>query len=218
MGDYESAAKILYQGAQAVSRSEDGGLSNWKDIAKLYLLWAICEWHDDNLPRAEVLFDHALRQTNHGDEGAELRSFILYSMARFEFSRGKYFLAQHCIGVCMKENAMPLGNSKVWELWAEVASSMKNPRLRDECLQHAKISMKREHDAHPLLGLVSGTGEVRLGAERNLFRREPWQIELFGFESLKNTKSDFYSRVEFPSEDSLVGNEFEIIEQGRFHY
>mmetsp|Transcript_36037 Transcript_36037/g.87090 ORF Transcript_36037/g.87090 Transcript_36037/m.87090 type:complete len:701 (+) Transcript_36037:226-2328(+) len=217
MGDYDSASKILYRGAEVVARSEDGGLSNWRDLAKLYTLWAVCEWHNGNMPRAEVLFDHALRQTNEGEEGAELRSFILYSMASFDFSRGKYILAQHYIGVCMKENAMPLGKSKVWKLWAKVASAMKNIRLRKECLHHAEVSMKREHDEHPLLGQVnSNTGGLRLGGERNLFRREPWQIELFGFDSTKNTRTDFYSRVEFPSLVAMpVENQIEIEESCR---
>jgi len=197
MGDYESACKVLHQGAENVARSDDGGFSKWKDLAKLYILWATCEWHNGNLSRAEVLFNHALRTTNRGEEGAELRSFILYSMARFEFSRGNWLLAQHCIGVCMKENVMPLGKSKVWELWAQIASALQNSRLREECLHQAEVSMKRQHDEHPLLGPVdSGTGELRLVAERNLFRRDPWQIELFGFDSAKKTKTDFYSRVE----------------------
>ncbi|CAJ1963938.1 unnamed protein product [Cylindrotheca closterium] len=213
-GDYKSASKILYKGANVIASSEDGGLSHWKDLAKLYTLWAVCEWHNGNLPRAEVLFDQAMRQTNQGEEGAELRSFILYCMARFDCSRRKYILAQHCIGVCMKENAMPLGKSQVWKLWATIASAMKNTRLRDECLRHAEVSMKREHDEHPLLGPVnSETGGYRLGAERNFFRREPWQIELFGFDATKNSRSDFYSRVEFPSSMRIpVENRIEIEE------
>ncbi|KAL3938489.1 MAG: hypothetical protein SGBAC_006605 [Bacillariaceae sp.] len=217
LGDYESASKTIFQGAEVIARSEDGGLSNWRDLAKLYVLWAVCEWHNGNLPRAEVLFDYALRQTNPGEEGAELRSFILYSMAYFEFSRGKHILAHHCIGVCMKENAMPLGKSYVWELWAQVASAMKNRRLEKECRHHLAVSMKREHDEHPLFSPVnSDTGRLRLGAERNLFRREPWQIELFGFDSAKDTRSDFYSRVEFPPLVAIpMENQIELEESYR---
>ena len=114
----------------------------------------------------------------------------------------------------MKENAMPLGKSKVWKVWANIASAMKNTRLRDQCLRHAEVSMKLEHEEDPLLGPVnSETGGYRLGAERNLFRREPWQIDLFGFDTTKNTRSDFYSRVEFPSSTGIPAeNRFEIEE------
>lgn len=195
--NYEDAHKILLEAAEIIARSEDGGLSDWRGLAKLYLTWAICEWHNDNLPRAEVLFDHALRQTKEGQDGAGLRSFILYSMARFEFSRGRHILAQHCIGVCMKENAMPLGKSMVWKLWAEVASAMKNTKLQEECLHHAEVSMTQEdqeHHEHPLLGPVDSPSR----SKQNLFRRDPWQIELFGFESTRKARSDFYSRVDFP--------------------
>lgn len=207
LGNYEDARKIFLEGAEIAARSEDGGASNWRDLSKLYLTWAVCEWHSDNLPRAGVLFDHAMRQTREGPDGAELRSFVLYSMARFEFSRGGHILAQHCIGVCMKENAMPLGKSMVWRLWADVASAMKNPRLQEECLHHAEVSMsQQEHHEHPLLGPVNSSSEgLRLGAKQNLFRRDPWQIELFGFESTRKPRSDFYSRLDFPLSGTTAG-------------
>lgn len=206
LGNHKEARKILLEGAEIAARSDDGGLSNWRGLTKLYLTWAICEWHNDNLPRAEVLFDHAMRQTKEGQDGAELRSFILYSMAHFEFTRGRHMLAQHCIGVCMKENAMPLGKSMVWKLWAEVASAMKNTRLEEECLHHTEVSMAQEHDEHPLFGPVHSSSEgLRIGAKQNSFRRDPWQIELFGFEKTRKARSDFYSRVDFPPSVAATG-------------
>ncbi len=81
-----------------------GGLGNRRGLAELFHPWALCEWHLNCLTRAGVLFDHALRWTEAGEDGSTLRSFILYSIARLEYYRGELHLAQHCVGLCLKEN------------------------------------------------------------------------------------------------------------------
>merc|ERR1711982_268716 len=124
-GQYERARKILFWGAQAVTRSADGGLGSRRGLAQLYVTWAVCEWHLKNVPRAEVLFDHALRLTEVGNEGSELRSIVLFCMALLQhYKRKEMYLAQHCICLCLKENSLHGGNAPVWELWAEIANEM----------------------------------------------------------------------------------------------
>ena len=190
LGNYGQARKILFRGAQAASQSADGGLGNQEGLARLFHTWAICEWHLGNLPRAEVLFDHALRLTDSGEDGSELRSFILYSIARLEYYRGELHLAQHCVGLCMKENQMPGGKSKVWRLWADIANSMGNSSLENICLKQASNTEEEDED-----GLSCLKGNIH----QYSLRRDPWQVKLFGLESQSKANSDFFSRVRFPT-------------------
>merc|ERR1712084_5794 len=130
LGRYDEARKILYRGAYKMLHSRKGvgsGIGKGGgslDFVKLFHTWAICEWYCNNLSRAEVLFDHALRLIDNCEEGLKLRSFLLYSIARLEYYEDEYPLAQHFIGLCLKENSMPGGNAKVWELWSSVAKDM----------------------------------------------------------------------------------------------
>lgn len=202
LGNYEQARKLLFRGAQAVSQSSDGGLGNRRGLAELFHTWAICEWHLNNLPRAEVLFDHALRLTDAGEEGSRLRSFVLYSIARLEYFRDELHLAQHCIGLCLKENLMPGGNAIIWELWANIARDMNNEFLEEECLEQAEAwsKMQESDDLSRLLSTSSisarsGMKDLSMG---HLMRREPWQFKLFG--NSDATSSNFYSNVKFPDE------------------
>jgi hypothetical protein len=204
-GKYGQARKILFRGAQVVSKDGGGGLdsSSSRGLVELFHTWAICEWNLGNLPRAEVLFDNALRLTQAGEEGAEMRSFLLYSIAKLEFYREKYLLAQHCIGLCMKENALPGGKSKIWELWADIAIAMRNPILAKECHEHAEISMKEEQEEDELSYFLSirtsrKLGNKGKGMQKFLVRRDPWQIKLFGVEGTPKALSDFYTKVNFP--------------------
>lgn len=202
LGNYGQARKILFRGAQAASKAADGGLRSRRGLAELFHTWAVCEWHLGNLPRAEVLFDHALRLTDAGEEGYELRSFILYSIARLEYYRGEYLLAQHCVGLCMKENAMPGGKSLVWKLWADIAMAMVNPSLENECLHHAEVAMKQEQDGLSsfINSMPRASGRTGPDIHQFLLRRDPWQVKLFGLErTAKAASSDFYSTVKFPS-------------------
>ena len=130
-----------------MSDSSDGDLGNKSGMAEqLHHMWAVCEWYLGNLSRAKVLFDHALRLTDSGEDGSKLRLFILYSIARLEYYCCKYQLAQQCIGLCLKENLMPRGNSKVWELWADVASALGNDELVRQCKEQAAIVKKEERE------------------------------------------------------------------------
>jgi len=159
LGHYEDAKVILYRGAQAMSVSSDGGLGgNRRGMAQLYHTWAVCEWHLDNLSRAEVLLDHALRlvptgivsssnskEASSSSSNNKIRSFILFTIAQLEYYRNEYEVAQHCIALCLKENVMPGGNSKIWLLWADIAEAMKNTKLQDQCLKQADM-LKQDED------------------------------------------------------------------------
>lgn len=199
LGNYGQARKILFRGAQAISQSSDGGLGNRRGLSELFHTWGICEWHLNSLPRAEVLFDHALRLTEEGEGGSRLRSFILYSIARLEFFRDEHHLAQHCVGLCLKENFMPGGTAKVWELWAEIARKMGNNFLVEECLEQIKLAEQlQEADQNGLSQLLSArSSSSGSGNLANLIRREPWQFKLFGSSESK-ASSNFYSFRKFP--------------------
>ena len=209
LGNFELARRILFRGAEIVCQSsnEGQGLSNRRGLAELFHTWALCEWHLDNMPRAEVLFDHALRLASEaGEEGTDgsssrssssssstkLRSFILYSIARLEYHREKFCLAQHCIGLCLKENSMPGGNFRVWRLWADVARAMGDERLQGQCLEQVeKATSEVNDDSQELSRLISGS------ADTALLRRDPWQCKLFGM-SANEQKEKFYTYLKFP--------------------
>ena len=189
LGNHVQARSILYKGAQANSHSSDGGLGNRRGLAELFHTWAVCEWHLGNVVRAEALFDHSLRLTEAGEEGAIMRSFILHSIARLEYSRGELTLAQHCIGLCLKENVMPGGNAQVWELWAMVAADMGKDALKEECMVQVDKAQRQEHDNGPT-GLLSKGPQMQ-----QLMRRDPWHHKLFGNQLLSN---NFYTGVQLP--------------------
>jgi hypothetical protein len=191
-GNHVQARSILYKGAQANSHSSDGGLGNRRGLAELFHTWAVCEWHLGNVVRAEGLFDHSLRLTEAGEEGAIMRAFILFSIARLEYSRGELTLAQHCIGLCLKENVIPGGNAKVWELWAMIAADMGEAALEEECIVQIGKAQRKEHDNGPtgLSQLLSKGPQMQ-----QLMRRDPWHDKLFGNQLLPN---NFYTGVQLP--------------------
>jgi len=188
-----------------MSQSCDGGFGSQRGMAEMFLTWAVCEWHLGNLSRAEVLFDHALRLTNAGEEGSQLRSFIFYAIAGLEYEREEYHLAQHCIGLCLKENLMPGGNSKIWSLWADVATKMGNDKLAAECVDQSERASAQEHDGKvgiSCLLSLNGPGASSSGLSRmkgpdmqSIMRREPWHFELFRSES---PAAAFYKNVILP--------------------
>jgi len=224
LGHYQEAKEILYRGAQAMSVSSDGGLGgNRRGMAQLYHTWAVCEWYLDNLPRAEVLLDHALRliPTSGGSSGKQqqqqqssssnnkIRSFILFTIAQLEYYRDEYEVAQHCIALCLKENVMPGGNSKIWLLWADIAEAMGNMKLHDQCMKQADM-LKQDEDnggveslsrllldikrrptsstsaavaskAASTNGSSSSTGTEDI---QHLMRRDPWAHKIFGSTNL----------------------------------
>jgi tetratricopeptide (TPR) repeat protein len=209
IGNYDDARKILYRGSVAMSQSMDGGMDNRCGMPELFHTWAVCEWHLGELTRAEVLFDHALRMTNAGDEGSKLRSFILYSIARLEHFRGEPILAQHCIGLCLKENLMPGGNSKIWELWADVATEMGNEVLAAQCEEQAEQAKSHEDENGPaglsrLLALkspdASSSGLISRmkGPDmEQLMRRDPWHQKIFDM----GQRSRFFHGVRLPEKE-----------------
>jgi len=154
--------------------------NNNVDLAQLFQTWAFCEWHCENLSSAGVLFDHALRLTSttyNKEEGLRHKSFLLYSIASLEYYAEEYHLAQHFIGLCLKEDCMPGGNGKVWELWSKVASEMGNPILSQQCKKEARRiedeESKRDHTAPNIISLRQGPNM------KPLMNRAPWQHKLF---------------------------------------
>jgi hypothetical protein len=210
LGNYVEARRILYRGAKAVSESSDGGLGNRRGLAELFHTWAVCEWHLENVSRAELLFDHALRLTEAGEEGSRLRSFSLYSIARLEYYCGELTLAQHCIGLCLKENLMPGGNSKIWELWADIAADMDNSDLELQCREQSKVTKRQEDDNSPeglsrLLAFPtrdassSGLSRIQGPDMQQWLRRDPWYHKLFGDEAFS---SSFFTGAKLPMRES----------------
>lgn len=228
LGEYEQARTILFRGAQALARSQ-GELTGPKqrELAQLYVAWAVCEWHLRNTSRVGVLFDHALRLTEVGsDEGSELRSFVLFCIARLEFYEQKELrLAQHCIGLCLKENSLPGGNAPIWNLWAKIASTENNSRLEQKCKNEAKQCKVRleslkdeEREASSALDTMNMLKESQ--NIQNLMRQEPWFDKLRAVRmswwdnddsSIRSSSSKFYSSLILPDfEDrgsSLIDDE-----------
>ena len=218
LGEFEQARKILFRGAQAVARSPDGGTGsrNQLELARLYVTWAVCEWHLQNTPRVEVLFDHALRLTEVGsDEGSELRTFLLFCIAQFEYyEREELHLAQNCIGLCLKENSIPGGNAPVWNLWAKIARGLNNSRLEEECLDEAKRckmeleDLKEENQqgssALDTMNMLKGSDNIQ-----HMMRQKPWFDKLHAARSSWENESNesstisssskFYTSIHLPN-------------------
>lgn len=175
-GKFSDAREILFLGARAISDSPDGGLGNQCDAAELYATWAICEWHLNNLSRAEVLFDHALRLVTAGERGATLRSYIFYTIALLEYQRGEHHLAQHFICLCLKENSMPDGNEKVWDFWSDLASEMGDSNLAEQCEEYSLASELKIDQAGNDVSATAMTKE----SMAKMMRKDPWHHKIFG--------------------------------------
>jgi hypothetical protein len=180
---FQEAQSILFRGAQSVTESSDGSVDCKMGLAGLFHTWGICEFHLGNIARAEQLFNDAIRVTGSGEADSNIRSLILYSMARLEFHKGEYLLAQHCVGLCMKENLLPGGNSRIWFLWADIARKMENEKLMNRCREQAFLRMKEEEGgaASDLSRIFeerassSSSSPGRMGsAMKDMFRRTPW--------------------------------------------
>ncbi|KAL3800685.1 hypothetical protein ACHAW5_011377 [Stephanodiscus triporus] len=193
--NFVEAQAILMKGAQAMSGlslvdnpdgSVDGGKSG---LARLFHTWGVCEYHLGTYSRAEQLFDNALRVTGSEEGDSAMRSLILYSMARLEFSRGEHLLAQHCIALSLKENLLPGGNSLTWKLWYQIAEKMGNQHLATRCKEQALLRLEEERggavsDLSRLLGgrdSMSSNGRLpeRTGsAMKDMFRKTPWHSKV----------------------------------------
>jgi hypothetical protein len=214
--NYETARSILFKGAQSISESSpDGGLGARTGMARLFHTWAMCEWHLGAVERAEVLLDHALRLTDAGAAGSESRSHVLYSIALLEYARGEYILAQHCVGLCLKENVMPGGNARIWDLWADISTALNNPTLTQQCQEQAH-KLRAKESMSPLLGGVLAQTEraataasvsnsirnmIRQAspAAGSLMRKEPWIHKIFHNENNQNASSSWFKGVSFPN-------------------
>jgi hypothetical protein len=109
----------------------------------------------------------------------------------------------------LKENLMPGGNSKIWELWADVASALGNEGLVRQCQEQAAVLKKEERDngVEGLSRMVKlskpdavGLSKMVVAAAQPLMRRDPWHDKLFG--SKNSVLSGFFSEVELPSSES----------------
>lgn len=201
-GNFVLAQSILMRGAQAVANRKGENTSSSSDdtnnsisslgggkngLARLFHTWGVCEYYLGTYSRAEQLFDDALRVTGPEEEDSTMRSLILYSMARLEFSREENLLAQHCIALSLKENLLPGGNYLVWKLWSQIASKMKNEQLAIRCNEQAKL--RREEEMGGTVSDLSRLlGERRLGggrlpdktgsAMKDMFRKTPWYSQV----------------------------------------
>jgi len=201
-----------------VTRSPDGGTGsrNQREIVYLYATWAVCEWHLGHVPRAEALFDHALRLTEVGtDEGSELRSFVLFCLAQLEYyERNELHRAQHCIGLCLKENSYPGGNAPVWNLWAKIARGLENSHLEEKCLNESnrcKLSLEnlKEEDREGSSALDTMNMLKESQNIQDLMRQQPWSDKLQVVRrswgkadndesSLISSSSPFFSSIRLP--------------------
>ena len=196
LGNHTGARQILYAGAMSLSRAPDGGFGNQVGLAELFHTWAVCEWHLGEILRAENLFDHALRMTSPGESGSSLRAYILYSIAMLEHARGEHVLAQHCIGLSLKENSLPGGNARVWNLWTSVAEELGNKDLANECREQAALALsyEKEGNTSKLARMLNHRGASAPGIVQ-MVRRDPWQQEIFG---TGEKPSKFFYAVRFP--------------------
>jgi tetratricopeptide (TPR) repeat protein len=187
-GNWAEARGILYSGALALTQNVENEACG-RGLAELFLTWAVCEWNLREYYHTEQLFGQALEVATEEEDSSSLRSFILYAMARFEVERDEQQRAQHFVGLCIKENNMPRGYSKVWDLWATVAHEMGNEKLTLQCRdQAAKARQEEQEDDKDLSGLSrllrrpstssQGTGDV--SDVQQLMRRDPWHTQIFG--------------------------------------
>jgi tetratricopeptide (TPR) repeat protein len=211
--NFHEARRILFLGTRAISQTDFMDAVDRKGLPELLLTWAVCEWHLSNMDRAEDLFGHALRLVSPSD--SELKSFVLYSLARFKYHRGELLLAQHCVGLALKECPAPLGDGKLWDLWASIAREMGNEKLEKDCLDSAALAttpgttrdVQGDRHVTDSLKARSRVEEGRLVDQPNvekLMRRDPWQVKLFGsFETSSSTGSkynhhSFLQALKFP--------------------
>ena len=185
--NFAKAQSILYRGAQCAASSN--GIADGKNgLARLFHTWGVCEYHLGNESKAQQLLEDALRVTGPGEADSTMRSLILFSMARLEVLRGEYILAQHCIGLSLKENLFPGGNSQIWKLWAEIAQKMENKDLEKRCKEQALLRWEEERggavsDLSRLLGSRGSESSSRLpertgSVMKDMFRKTPWSSKV----------------------------------------
>ena len=138
--NYFRARSILYLGAQSLSESSGKASGNKNDFAKLFHTWAVCEWHLSNVVRSELLFDHALRLTESGDEGSEIRSSILFSLCAFYSMVEEKITLLNTVSVCLLQKVY---NQR--QTLAFGSCGQKLPPLRIIYLCHTTVHFKQKH-------------------------------------------------------------------------
>lgn len=203
--NYQEARRILFRGATAISQTMNGALGQDRGLPAMYHTWAICEWHLGNPDRAQVLLDHALRLTPPSEdshEASRTRSILFYSMAHLEAYKGRPYVAQHFIGLTLKENALPLGRrAGTWKLWGRVAETLENPKLQQECLDQARAALEeiKSESSSSSSSTTTLSSQVRQEGGTHWMKKDPWQHKLFGSSSSNGSKgSDFTSNLRFP--------------------
>jgi len=185
--NFVKAQSTLYSGAKCAASSN--GIADGKNgLARLFHTWGVCEYHLGNESKAQQLLEDALRVTGPGEADSTMRSLILYSMARLEVLRGEHLLAQHCIGLSLKENLFPGGNSLIWKLWAEIAQKMGNKVLEKRCKEQALLRWEEERggtvsDLSRLLVARGSDSSSRLpertgSVMKDMFRKTPWSSKV----------------------------------------
>ena len=184
---FQDAQSILFRGAQSVAESSDSCVDSKIGLASLFHTWGVCEFYLGNYVRAEQLFEDAIRVTGSGEGDSNIRSLILYSMARLEFLRGEYLLAQHCVALSLRDYILPGGNTRLWKLWADIAEIMGNEPLSKRCREQASLRYQEEKGGtvSDLTRIFEGRDNApdlsshRSGpAMRDMFRRAPWYNDI----------------------------------------
>ena len=136
--------------------------------------------------------------------GVQTCALPIYAMSRFEYDRKEMRRAQHYIGLCLRENALPGGNNQVWDLWATVAYEMGNFKLAHQCQEQSSFvrangdCINESKDTIPSLSdmLKSSTMNDRPDMYQ-LMRRDPWHTKIFQSTNM-NEKNNFWSAALLP--------------------
>jgi len=145
-------------------------------------------------------------------------------MARLEYyERRDIYLAQHCIGLCLKESTLPGddNNAPVWNLWAKIAREMNNSYLERKCLKEASKCLitntidevgdkdQGSSSAVETMNILRGSQKMK-----NWMRQEPWHDKL---QSIRRASShgkgsidelsEFYGTIQLPNYSSEKLNE-----------
>ena len=190
--DYKAARNVLFEGARKLVDSTNSAILVSADtkeaieLAKLYHLWAMSEWHLGQFDRTELLIQQAMRLVPADDEhpaNKEMRVALLYTNARFMFEvKDEPILAQHCICLALSQNnQLP----HLWQLWGRVAKSVGDDKLSTQCKEQMKKTKRNNgskdalSDLAVLLNVASPDADLTLNLD-NMLRKAPWHNKLKG--------------------------------------
>ena len=190
--DYKTARNVLFEGARKLVDSTTSAILVSADtkeaieLAKLYHLWAMSEWHLGQFERTEVLLQQAMRLVPADDEypaNKEMRVALLYTNARFMLEvKDEPILAQHCICLALSQNnQLP----QLWQLWGRVAKTIGDDKLALQCQKQMKKAKRNNgsngalSDLVVLLNVASADADLTLNLD-NMLRKAPWHNKLKG--------------------------------------